>query len=197
MRAKNQRSAMTLSLALNYGHLTSMKRTAFLLIVALILAIAAPANAVKRTDKNDTKGKLDLRGLNFASFHGKAYFDITTWDPWKPADLAGKINFIGIAMSASGTSPRVRVEVYQAGGKLVAPIRNLETKKRIGKARVKYQKPNKLSVRMSLGIVPKLKKKLWVIFLTYYKGKACSKTCIDYSPAAKRWWIFSLRPPGP
>lgn len=156
-------------------------------VVALTPSPAA-AHTFARLDRNDSRGRLDLKSVKVEHKKDDLVYTFTTYESWRAnAYLRNSFFLIAIDHAQDGTPDRCAFITYYSGG-----LKGLFTncRKRSFGA-LKVSKPSGTRARL---ILPNESESHQWLGATYWKGEGCKTGCWDYTPN-RSWLLHDLDAP--
>jgi hypothetical protein len=164
------------------------------LVASALMLVPSPAGAhtFEKSDKNDTKGLLDLESISVTHDDGNLVYSLKTFKSWHPIWLSGQSYFlVAIDKNQDGTFDRCAFIIWYAGD-LVGPLTNC------GSHFIEYVPLSKsgrtATITIDEGIVGGTHD--WAAFTFYAEKKPCLHGCLDSVPN-KHPLLHDLKEPEP
>jgi phospholipase C len=164
---------------------------AFLLVMSPLSSGPTAAHNVRKTDRDDARGLLDLRSASVAHGSNVVVYSFRTFAAWGPSDLGmNSSGFIVVIDRNNDANQAERCVRVFFRSRLRATLLNCITGAPIGP--VPVTKPNRTTVKVN---IPKTQTGLsyrWTVVSQYFEKRPCLNGCFDGIPNLSSFILHDL-----
>jgi hypothetical protein len=172
---------------------TLVAAIAFLLVSGLLTVGPASAHTFRKTDGNDSPGKLDIRSASVGHATNRVVHTVQTYEGWTPKSLGNDSFFIVEIDKNFDNDFEKCAFIFFAGGRLRGSLTNCG---QVFIRQLPVSKPSKAAAKITIPTANTGKAYRWVVF-SFWSGlpARCSDLCFDAAPNRPPPILHDLKDP--